>query len=206
MDKNYKLNSILEFLAEYPEFITVKVDKKKPSTLSPEAAEKIKIKYEKSISDFRSPNMPQTKWDPALTVILNEFYEFDKESISITDSEVIHKKIKSSENFMGELLELYIESVIKNYGWIKAAGETIRATDFIKKENGVWHLLQIKNRNNTENSSSSAIREGTDIQKWWRFHASKGSLNWENFPVKECKEKLSDENFLLFIKSYLNSL
>ena len=203
-DNNLKI--ILEFLKDNPEFITIKVNKQKPTNLNSEAAEKIKLKYEKNLDIVRSPSLPETKWDPALSIILQEFYDFDNDNTSIGDAEVIHKKIKSSENFMGELLEVYIESIIKDFGWIRAIGETIKATDFIKKEDGTWHLLQIKNRNNTENSSSAKIREGTDIKKWWRFNAKNGKLNWENFPIEDCRDKLSDEGFLIFIKNYFNNL
>jgi hypothetical protein len=43
----------------------------------------------------------------------------------------------------------------------------LRAIDFCNTDGSL--LLQIKNKSNTENSSSSYIREGTTIEKWYRL-------------------------------------
>lgn len=53
------------------------------------------------------------------------------------------------------------------YGWIWCNGNVLRAIDFCSSDGAV--LLQIKNKSNTENSSSSAIRTGTTIEKWYRL-------------------------------------
>ena len=68
---------------------------------------------------------------------------------------------------IGQLLERYIINAAKDYGWIFTA-ECVKAVDFLKKEENNWIPLQIKNSDNTENSSASAIRNGTKIQKWFR--------------------------------------
>uniref|UniRef100_UPI003F5842B3 SinI family restriction endonuclease n=1 Tax=Vibrio cholerae TaxID=666 RepID=UPI003F5842B3 len=58
----------------------------------------------------------------------------------------------------------------------------------------------MKNRNNTENSSSSQVRNGTDIIKWHRLNASNGTKYWSQLvDITGCKS-LSEENFKLFIK------
>ena len=61
-----------------------------------------------------------------------------------------------------------------------AWGETIRAVDFCDK-NG--RLLQIKNRSNSENSSSSKIRDGKPIEKWFRVDAMTGRYEWEKLAI-----------------------
>jgi len=59
------------------------------------------------------------------------------------------------------------------YGWHCAWGETIRSVDFCSEDG---QLLQIKNRSNSENSSSSRVREGTNIIKWFRVNALTGPI------------------------------
>ncbi len=81
--------------------------------------------------------------------------------------EKIHNLFMSAENIQGNLLEEYIAMSVSCYGWIWCAGNILRAIDFCSSDGKV--LLQIKNKSNTENSSSSHIREGTSIQKWYRL-------------------------------------
>lgn len=85
--------------------------------------------------------------------------------------EKAHNLFMSAENIQGELLEEYIAINVKNSGWIWCSGNTLRAVDFCKKDGSA--LLQVKNKNNTENSSSSAIRNGTEIKKWYRLKTKK---------------------------------
>ena len=73
----------------------------------------------------------------------------------------------SAENIQGELLEEYIARNIEGDDWIWCSGNTLRAVDFCKRDGSA--LLQIKNKDNTENSSSNAIRNGTKIKKWHRL-------------------------------------
>lgn len=76
----------------------------------------------------------------------------------------VHDLFMFAENNIGNLLEEYIDSKINGSGWIWCKGNTIHAVDFCyfkEGENGnknVITLLQVKNKNNTENSSSSKIR------------------------------------------------
>lgn len=102
--------------------------------------------------------------DPAIRVIVQA-------SRGLTDaearqSELIHNLFMSAENIQGNLLEEYIAQRIRPYGFLWCAGNVLRAVDFC---NAAGTLLQIKNKSNTENSSSSTIRAGTDIQKWYRL-------------------------------------
>lgn len=96
-----------------------------------------------------------------------------KKSEKCTDEEAeahinSHILAMSAENLLGSLLERYIAGVIESYGWIWCRSEIILATDFIKfptppQEDTTpqekWICLQVKNGDNTENSSSSKIRE-----------------------------------------------
>ena len=73
----------------------------------------------------------------------------------------------SAENIQGNLLEEYIAQKVRPYGFIWCEGNVLRAIDFCNTDGSLF--LQIKNKSNTENSSSSNIREGTSIEKWYRL-------------------------------------
>ena len=63
--------------------------------------------------------------------------------------------------FPCNLLEEYISISVRPYSWIWCNGNVLRAIDFCSSDGSI--LLQIKNKSNTENSSSSSIRTGTNI-------------------------------------------
>ncbi len=83
------------------------------------------------------------------------------------EKEQAHNLFMSAENVQGNLLEEYIAVSTRPYGWIWCAGNTLRAIDFCSSDGAI--LLQVKNKSNTENSSSSNIRQGTTILKWYRL-------------------------------------
>lgn len=85
----------------------------------------------------------------------------------VLEKEQAHNLFMSAENVQGNLLEEYISVSTRPYGWIWCAGNTLRAIDFCSSDGAV--LLQVKNKSNTENSSSSNIRQGTTILKWYRL-------------------------------------
>lgn len=90
-----------------------------------------------------------------------------------------HNLFMSAENIQGNLLEEYISISVRPYGWIGCNGNVLRAIDFCSSDGSI--LLQIKNKSNTENSSSSAIRTGTDIKKWYRLGTQ--TRNHQRFPL-----------------------
>lgn len=118
----------------------------------------------------------------------------------------VHQLAMTSENKVGELLEAYIASVITNKGWIWCRNATVKATDFVKKNEGEWFALQIKNADNTENSSSSKIRGNTSIQEWHRLAKKKTVVEWNKFPDKGARRLLSEEGFLAYVSAYLESI
>ncbi|WP_125709852.1 SinI family restriction endonuclease [Lacticaseibacillus porcinae] len=115
----------------------------------------------------RVADLPKSATDPALGVMVQQRQ-------NLTDDQLIekihaHQLFMSAENVQGNLLEEYIASVAEPQGWIWARGETLRACDFVKPGQIITSFVQIKNRDNTENSSSQAIRQGTQIRKWNRL-------------------------------------
>lgn len=103
--------------------------------------------------------------DPAIRIIVQT-------TQGITDSQAAegeksHNLFMSAENIQGNLLEEYIAANVRPYGFLWCAGNVLRALDFCNTTGTA--LIQIKNKSNTENSSSSAIRTGTTIEKWFRL-------------------------------------
>ena len=100
-------------------------------------------------------------------------------------------------------------SVMEPRGWVWCTGSFVKAIDFVKPpdaKGGTWMELQVKNRNNSENSSSSAIRSGTSIKKWFRTFSTKSETNWGAFPDPALRRYLSEEGFIAFVREYLAEL
>jgi hypothetical protein len=91
----------------------------------------------------------------------------------------------------GELLEAYLDqAALEQLGWIRCWGSTVLSVDFIRPRTlrsgrRGWTCLQVKNQDNSENSSSARVRRGTKILKWHRRQASDGTEMWEAFPDPE---------------------
>ncbi|HDI3178845.1 TPA: DNA topoisomerase IV subunit B [Vibrio cholerae] len=107
------------------------------------------------------------------------------------------KLLKRSQMAIGNLLEEYLAEELATHGWYMAWGETVKNTDLVSNKN---ERLQIKNRNSTENSSSSQVRNGTDIIKWHRLNANNGTKYWSQLVDITGCNSLSEEKFKLFIK------
>ena len=133
--------------------------------------------------------------DPAVDIILSAF-------AGLTDLDnvaTLHRQSMAAENLLGALLERYLAQELEPHGWIWCAGNTVKAVDFIRDDFSV--ALQIKNRSNSENSSSAAIRTGTTIRKWYRVNAVSGATKWDTFPA-QLPQPLSEEGFYRFIRAY----
>ena len=110
-----------------------------------------------------------------------------------------HRFSMNLENVIGSILEEYIFEKSLSYGWATCWGSCIKAVDLCNRDG---QLLQIKNKSNTENSSSSAIREGTTIQKWYRMDAKTGAVCWDSLNdllgITNDTDKLSEADFREF--------
>ncbi len=149
------------------------------------------------------PSTPTTVPDNAVSHILNICYGHPKEDLERIKVE--HQHSMAAENAVGSLLERYVATSLENLGWVWCAGDFIKAIDFIRFEKGKWILLQIKNRDNSENSSSSAIRNGTEIEKWFRTFSRTGKTNWDAFPEPNAKKILSEKGFMDYITAYFKA-
>jgi len=202
-----KFDVIIDFLIDNPDSLSGRRKKIDISTL-----EGRKVLYEMFVGDRKRHVglvTPSTIPDEAVSMILKASKGYSDEELERIKVE--HQYSMSAENLVGYLLEKYLAEKLEPHGWVWCSGDFVKAVDFIRKdEKGIWHALQIKNRDNTENSSSSAIRKGTPIKKWFRTF-SKSSLkrdantNWDRFPEARFVELLSEDDFLDYIEDLVSS-
>ncbi len=128
--------------------------------------------YDNAMDNLPSSRIASAKSacsDPAIKLLVQATRgSSDEEALS---EESFHNLYMSAENIQGNLLEEYISLNTRKYGFLWCNGNVLRAIDFCNTDGSL--LLQVKNKNNTENSSSSNIREGTDIIKWYRLGSCK---------------------------------
>ena len=104
-----------------------------------------------------------------------------------------HTFLMPLENLVGDLLEEYLSNKLGAAGWYCAWGSTIDAVDFCHLDG---RLLQIKNSDNSENSSSSRVRKDTPILKWFRRYSTKeDTFNWEELKNLTKVDNISEEDF-----------
>ena len=202
-----KFNLVIEFLIDNPESLS---GRRKNVDIYNSTGRK--FLYEMFVGD-REKNvelvMPSTIPDEAVSMILKASQDYSDDEIERIKIE--HKLSMSAENLVGYLLEKYLAEKLEPHGWVWCSGDFVKAIDFIKKDDdGCWHALQIKNRDNTENSSSSAIRKGTPIKKWFRTFSKPSrkrdkNTNWDGFPEANFVELLSEDDFLDYIKILVSS-
>jgi hypothetical protein len=155
----------------------------------------------------RSPQPPTTIPDSAVSLILHHYFGMAEADLVRAKEE--HLLSMAAENLVGDVLERYLAKVMEPRGWVWCSGSTVRAADFLrrpKSKTQLWRALQVKNRDNSENSSSSAIREGTIVEKWFRTFSRRPGSNWASFPEVSLRGLLSEEGFHDFITNYLLSL
>jgi hypothetical protein len=143
------------------------------------------------------------KGNPSATVpdsLVREIFEMmssDKGQKLSNEIAEGHSLMMTIENLIGDLLEEYLYSKLKNKGWVCCWGQTFKAVDFIDVKKKL--LLQVKTSDNSENSSSVKVREGTTIIKWYRRRSRvKDGYCWDK--LKEITgEEFSERDFRDFV-------
>jgi len=200
-----KFVMVIRFLTQNPQAAS-KPRKKDMEVGSLEYIEAAAASFANS-RDPKSPKEPSTVPDEMVSYILKEYFgipEAELEGIKRG-----HLQSMGAENMVGDLLERYLAEGLEPQGWVWISGALVKGADLLKPSTGQlnkWQVLQVKNRDNSENSSSSAIRTGTDIQKWFRTFSKKSGSNWEEFPDSICRDGFSEEGFKDFVKKYLLAL
>lgn len=148
----------------------------------------------------RVSNPPGTVADPIIEKIIGTKLDHlsDDDLVKITYA---HRLGMSAENILGLLLEEYLATQLREYGWHCAWGETVKSVDFVDEQGG---LLQIKNRSNSENSSSSTVRTGTEIDKWYRIKADRVEYMWGKLNQICNTQHLSENDFVEFAVNTIN--
>lgn len=147
------------------------------------------------------PDNPNTHIDPIVTSVVE--LKFGEEASTILEAKRMVCAIESS---IGNLLERYIDSKIDDQRWIWCPGSIVKATDFIMRTKKGWEQLQIKNRSNTENSSSASVRNGTEIKKWFRFYANTGKTNWKSLSLVMGKNyEMTESDFQEYVSKLVKS-
>lgn len=149
----------------------------------------------------RTSNPIGTQHDPILDEIIssriNHTTEDDLENIKYG-----HRLSMSAENIAGGFLEEYIAEELISQGWHCCWGETMKSIDFCNVDD---QLLQVKNSDNSENSASKTVRDGTPIKKWFRRFSKTGATNWsalnELVGIQNEDEHLDEESFKTFVRN-----
>lgn len=149
----------------------------------------------------RISNLPGTVADPIIEEIIGTRLAHLKPE-DLDKITYAHRLGMSAENILGLMLEEYIATNLSEFGWHCAWGETVKSVDFVH-ENG--SLLQIKNRSNSENSSSSTVRYGTEIEKWYRIKAGRVEYMWGSLNEICETTHLSEEAFVEFARATIES-
>lgn len=201
-----KYASVIRFLSSTPQAASAMRGKSAPGIGSAEYIYRQAANFASSRNP-RAPKPPSTVPDEMVSVILTSYFGIAVGDVERAKRE--HLLSMGAENLVGDLLERYLATIMEPKGWIWCSGAMVKAIDFIKPLTGTsaeWYLLQVKNRDNSENSSSSAIRVGTDIQKWHRTFSRRAGSNWEAFPDESLRADLSEEGFKSFVRDYLRGL
>lgn len=201
-----KYASLIKLLSMNPGAATASRKKNSPTPGTEEYIRGQALNFASARSP-RAPEPPATIPDPMVSVILKDYFQVPAANLERAKRE--HQLSMGAENLVGDLLERYLASIMEPRGWIWCSGSTVKAVDFIKPPataGGTWKLLQIKNRNNSENSSSAAIRNGTEIEKWFRTFSMKSGSNWSAFPDDEIRPLVCEEGFQQYVQAYLDGL
>ncbi len=198
--------SLISFIAKFPEFASAGRSTTAPKAGSTEYIQSQAAAFS-AARDPRTPKVSATVPDDMVSLILHEYFQIPAEELEQAKQQ--HSLSMGAENLVGDLLERYLASVLEPLGWVWCSGAMVKAVDFVKppsKVGGDWQMLQVKNRDNSENSSSSAIRSGTKIQKWHRTFSKKSGCNWAAFPDPSLRDELSEPGFKAFVRDYLRRL
>lgn len=206
-DKNEikRFELICLFLRDHPDLLSWRGNNK-PDVLTQNGINILAKKFFQAKNKNTLPAAPTTVPDEAVSIVMMSTYNYSSQEAERIKIE--HQHSMSSENIVGTLLERYIAEILEPHGWVWCAGDFVRGVDFIKYNNqsNTWKAVQVKNRDNTENSSSSAIRAGTDTKKWFRIYSKTGKDNWNNFPEEEFNDILTEDGFQSFIRNYFSNI
>jgi len=148
----------------------------------------------------RTSNPIGTQHDPILDEIISS--RINRTTEDLERIKYGHRLSMSAENIAGGFLEEYIAEKLISQGWHCCWGETMKSIDFCNVDD---QLLQVKNSDNSENSSSKTVRDGTTIKHWFRRFSRTGATNWsalnELVKIQDENEHLDEVSFKTFVRN-----
>lgn len=106
---------------------------------------------------------------------------------------------KRLEIMIGYWIEFYIEKKLKTEGWFRS--HILHYCDFVHSK---YPPVQVKNRNNSENSSSKSVRDNKNILFWYRMDCNTGKKQWDRInSIFHTEQKFSEEEFEMFCKQMM---
>ncbi|KJV47918.1 restriction endonuclease Eco47I [Pantoea sp. BL1] len=201
-----KFSLLIKFLSQFPENCSTP----RSSVIKKNFGKEEHIDYlAKNFNSSRvpkKPTPPTTVPDEVVSLVLKVSFDIHEKDLNRIKEE--HRLSMGAENIVGELLERYLAEKLEPSGWIWCSGTIVKAVDFIhyNQDTREWKLLQVKNRDNTENSSSSKVRDNTPILKWFRTFSQRDATNWEEFPDEVSNKSLTEESFRKFVEKYLRDI
>lgn len=141
----------------------------------------------------------KTKDDPMLMDIMMAIHA-DFTPKQLEEIRFAHRLMMAGENVTGAMLEEYLTQELAKVGWVCAWGQTLKYVDFVSERG---ELLQVKNRSNSENSSSSKVRSGTNIQHWYRMNANNQRMYWPELQEITGCATVTEEGFRAFARELM---
>ena len=151
---------------------------------------------------LRKTNIPGTIPDPMVEIVIKSRLQLLDEN-QVNDISWGHRIGMQAENIIGALLEEYLADNLEQYGWYCAWGASVSAVDFVSSK---YSLLQVKNRDNSENSSSRKVRDDTEIMYWFRSRSTKLEFMWDRInTICGTNGELSEDRFKKFVQSCIKN-
>jgi hypothetical protein len=189
------IDTVFKTLLKYPELASGAIKANEDKIFIQKWVHKYFTGYENRPSQ-KTGNPPKGVADTIIDNAIKTRFELLNEN-ELNNIKYAHRISETVEMLIGDFLEEYLAIILPRYSWHCAWGATIKAVDFVSENN---RLLQIKNRSNSENSSSRAIRKGTTIEHWFRIHAGKGETYWDRLnEICGADIILSEEDFRTFV-------
>lgn len=152
----------------------------------------------------RTSNPIGTQHDPILDEIISA--RINNTNDDLENIKYGHRLSMSAENIAGAFLEEYIAQELIEQGWHCCWGETMRSIDFCNVDG---QLLQVKNSDNSENSSSKTVRDGTPIKHWFRRFSKTGATNWNALNglvgIDNEEDQLNEDSFKEFVRNAVSN-
>lgn len=162
------------------------------------------LKGYKNRASKRKSSVITTQPDRIIDIIIEA--RIKKSGDDLNTIKYWHRLAMAAENIAGALLEEYLAEKLIAHGWYCCWGETMRSIDFCTAS-GLF--LQIKNSDNSENSSSKQVRDGTTIKHWFRRFSRTGETNWPALNtligISNEMPQLTEDDFCTFVRETISN-